>query len=395
MNLELSIIIPCYNCEATVEQSFDSCFTQGLKTTFEIIMVNDASTDNTAKILEKLANGKKDVRIINHPENMGGGAARNTGIKEAKGNLIYCLDSDNVFTQGSLQKMIDFLKELNADGVAFSERRFFYGNNLNKYESHKYDIGQRNVELTDIISPKAVLLDNFLYTKKSYQKTEGYPENHGFDTQCFEIRYLAKGNKVYFCRDTLFYHRQAHKKSYFQRVYESGQFSKNFYFILEDIFYLFSDKTREAIIAYDIFKNSSLQEDNILKLISRMADTLGDELYIPNFRKYITENGVERYLSENTNNDSVSQLFLLGTYNHRTKRYEDAINNFTSVVKKGVSTPILTYNIMRSIYALSPNIKTRDIEKYTDDMLKFVVTKIPEKNLFKRVLKKITKGIPK
>jgi hypothetical protein len=137
--------------------------------------------------------------------------------------------------------MINYLDEKKCDGVAFFERRFFLNRDKNNYNSHFNPITNSAVSFEDFFSEKPPLLDNFLYTKKSYEESGGYPEHHGFDTQCFELRYMSTGHSVFFCPNTAFYHRQGGKeKSYFERVYESGEFSKNMYFIYEDLFFLFS-----------------------------------------------------------------------------------------------------------------------------------------------------------
>src|SRR5680860_542870 len=137
MSLKLSIIIPCFNCESTLREAVDSCFQQNLKEAdFEILMIDDGSEDKTRNVMELLAAEHKNVHLIFHKKNKGGGAARNTGIHNAKGEIIYCLDSDNVFAPYSVKPMLEYLVTSATDGVAFHERRFFLGNNKKKYKSH-------------------------------------------------------------------------------------------------------------------------------------------------------------------------------------------------------------------------------------------------------------------
>ena len=88
---KLSIIIPCYNCTSTLEEALSSVYTQNLTTPFEVIMVNDGSTDSTLVLITELSKKYPYITYYNHEKNRGGGATRNTGIAKTTGDLIYCL----------------------------------------------------------------------------------------------------------------------------------------------------------------------------------------------------------------------------------------------------------------------------------------------------------------
>src|SRR5258706_6192924 len=95
---KLSVIIPCYNCAQTLQETVDSIDTQELDIPFEIIAVDDGSTDQTSDLLKRIVRGRNEMRIITHEQSRRGGAARITGIRAAKGYLIYCLDSYNILS---------------------------------------------------------------------------------------------------------------------------------------------------------------------------------------------------------------------------------------------------------------------------------------------------------
>jgi len=97
----LSIIIPAYNEEKAIEQTIKDLKKQNLDC--EIIVVNDASTDKSKKILENI-NG---IKLINHPYNKGYGAALKTGIKNAKYENLLFFDADG---QHPAEKIIELLK---------------------------------------------------------------------------------------------------------------------------------------------------------------------------------------------------------------------------------------------------------------------------------------------
>jgi len=92
----ISVIIPFYNVAATVERCLLSVFNQTYKQ-LEIILVDDRGQDNSAEIIHTFIEKHNwtQARVIVHPENKGLSGARNTGVREAKGDYVYFLDSDD------------------------------------------------------------------------------------------------------------------------------------------------------------------------------------------------------------------------------------------------------------------------------------------------------------
>lgn len=113
----VSIIITTYNYAQYIERAIRSALDQSLsKSDFEIIVVNDGSTDATPQILE---NYSDVARVFNLPENVGLSAARNFGIRKARGQNIVFLDADDYLHSESLRVQNLFLNENNAfDAVA-------------------------------------------------------------------------------------------------------------------------------------------------------------------------------------------------------------------------------------------------------------------------------------
>ncbi len=113
----VSLIITTYNYAQFIERAIRSALDQSLsKSDYEIIVVNDASTDATSQILE---NYSDVVRVFNLTENIGLSAARNFGIRKARGQNIVFLDADDYLHSESLRVQNLFLNENNAlDAVA-------------------------------------------------------------------------------------------------------------------------------------------------------------------------------------------------------------------------------------------------------------------------------------
>jgi glycosyltransferase involved in cell wall biosynthesis len=113
----VSVIITAYNYAKYVERAIRSCLDQSLSSdAYEIIVVNDASTDNTKEIL---ANYKDEVRIIDLKKNIGLSAARNEGVRKAKGQYVVFVDADDYLQRDQLYVQQLFLEgNKNLDAVS-------------------------------------------------------------------------------------------------------------------------------------------------------------------------------------------------------------------------------------------------------------------------------------
>lgn len=103
--MKVSVVIPAYNAEKFVNQAVETVLAQETNFPFEVIVVDDGSTDNTAEVVRQKFGDR--VRVISQ-DNRGVSGARNTGIEAAKGELIAMLDSDDYWLPGKLQAQVDF-----------------------------------------------------------------------------------------------------------------------------------------------------------------------------------------------------------------------------------------------------------------------------------------------
>ncbi len=100
--MKFSIIICAYNAELEIENAIKSVLNQSFND-YEIIVVNDASTDNTKKIVSRY----ESVKLLNNEKNIKAGGARNRGIENAIGEYILFLDSDDCFTNNNVLSIIN------------------------------------------------------------------------------------------------------------------------------------------------------------------------------------------------------------------------------------------------------------------------------------------------
>ena len=124
-NYQLNIIIPAYNCARYLEKCVNSVLSQKLKYTYEIIIVNDGSTDDTKKVLDQYRN-QKNIHIIEQ-DNKGFSGARNTGIDFATGRYLLFLDSDDEMLMNGIEALLNQAFKYDAD-IVEGGFRYIYSN---------------------------------------------------------------------------------------------------------------------------------------------------------------------------------------------------------------------------------------------------------------------------
>jgi glycosyltransferase involved in cell wall biosynthesis len=113
----ISVIIPAYNCGQFIKKSVDSVLEQGLEK-LEIIIVDDASTDNTKAILGKEYGNNPRIKIIYNAVNRKQGESRNIGLSVASGKYIFFLDADDWLERGALKHLASIAEIYKSDIVA-------------------------------------------------------------------------------------------------------------------------------------------------------------------------------------------------------------------------------------------------------------------------------------
>lgn len=102
-SLFISIIMPVYNRQDTVEDAVQSILKQTYSN-FELIIIDDCSIDHTLQVVQEIEDQR--IRCLTHKQNLGAAAARNTGIKEAKAEWIAFQDSDDNWAPDKLEKQV-------------------------------------------------------------------------------------------------------------------------------------------------------------------------------------------------------------------------------------------------------------------------------------------------
>lgn len=137
----VSVIMPVYNGERYLAQAIESVLEQTLSN-FELIIINNGSTDNTAAILNKYAQQDQRINVLFHPEPLGhaGEAASNLANKHARGQYIAKLDADDIAVPARLEKQVAFLES--------NPTIFLVGSYLELINSEGKKVGVRTYPLT-------------------------------------------------------------------------------------------------------------------------------------------------------------------------------------------------------------------------------------------------------
>lgn len=150
-NSLISIIMPVYNSEKYIAEAIESVCTQSYEN-WELLIVNDGSTDHTSEILDHYA--KIDSRIkVFHRKNEGVSMARNFALNQINGEYVTFIDSDDVYHLKHLERQIQVFKQYSDCDIVFSRHKEFRGE-LNKNEavtSGKVEIWNDNI-LQKVIS---------------------------------------------------------------------------------------------------------------------------------------------------------------------------------------------------------------------------------------------------
>jgi len=132
---KISVVIPCYNSEATIQRALSSVCAQTIKPQ-ELILIDDSSSDNTLELLKLFSKQDHDfhVTVIENDLNLGAGLSRNKGWDNAKGVWISFLDSDDAWLENKLEIQIEYSKKIKSlDVISFKSTLFSEENKIYRY----------------------------------------------------------------------------------------------------------------------------------------------------------------------------------------------------------------------------------------------------------------------
>lgn len=170
-NPAVSVIIPVYNRSHVIERAVQSVLNQTCQD-FEVIIIDDASSDNTWKKLDKL--NDKRIRKIRNRKNRGPAGSRNIGIREARGKYIAFLDSDDEWLPQKIEKQVQVLEATSSEvGVVYSGTWRIMGDEKYYIPSSKIAQKEGNV-YSSYLSGKYLVYTSAAVIKKACFKKVGF-----------------------------------------------------------------------------------------------------------------------------------------------------------------------------------------------------------------------------
>lgn len=217
---KISIIIPIYNAEKFLTKSIESAINQTYKN-IEIILVNDGSTDNSLKICENFLERDKRIKLIDS-QNNGVSYARNLGLKNASGEYIFFLDSDDWIDLNTIEIIAKEANENDADIVKINYYNSYSNgkekiNNLSSILSEKIEF-RKNIEIDkttqEFLFSNTYILNTVwgeLIKKSSIKDTFFCNDITYGEDLLFNFEIMSNANKVVFITDP-YYHYFINKK---------------------------------------------------------------------------------------------------------------------------------------------------------------------------------------
>ncbi len=217
MEPSISFIMPCFNCSDTVDASIRSILETNLTKGDEIILIDDASTDDTYDKLQAYTRQYDFIKLCRHNINKGTAAAgRNTGIDHARNELIFCLDADNILKPDSIRELKKFLLQNKLDVAAFGQIDYFKEDT--QEITHSWILTEKLDFVEALNDPMKTPCGsgNFLYTKAIWKKVGRYNETVGgaYDSELFGLKLLAEGARFWTLPGTAYLHRTGYDSTF-------------------------------------------------------------------------------------------------------------------------------------------------------------------------------------
>lgn len=214
----ISIIMPCYNTEQYVEETLKSVLDQSFKD-YEIICLNDGSTDGTLEILKRYQKSYPNIQVISS-ENHGVAYQRNIGVQYAQGKYIYYVDSDDLLKENCLEILYRYAEADNLDVLYFEADSFYetkeieeaFPQFLTLYHRHKaydgiYDGRKLYIQMENAGDMKMQLGMQFIRRQFLLDNDIKFGMERYFEDNLYTIQVMIKADKARCVRDDLYLRR--------------------------------------------------------------------------------------------------------------------------------------------------------------------------------------------
>ena len=201
----ISIVVPVYNAEKFIKETLKTVINQTYKN-WELILVDDASTDNSVKLINDFVRKDKRIKLYDHKgKNLGAGPTRNLGTKHARGRYVAFLDADDLWHPEKLERQLNFVKQNDAAFICTSYEFAFFNGKPSGVKVIVPDKAKYRQVLTNV----TVWTSTVMFDMKKLTKSDIMMPNvpRGQDAATW-WQVLKKVDHVYGLKDVLAYYRR-------------------------------------------------------------------------------------------------------------------------------------------------------------------------------------------
>ncbi len=212
--MRLSVIIPFYNVEKYISECLDSVYSQDIpESEYEVICINDCSPDNSRQIVLDYQRQHPNLILLEHETNKMLGAGRNTGLRAAKGDYVWFIDSDDYIDKNVFGKLLCIAESNELEILAFNAQKVDDKGLFSEYYAY-FPID------TDIITGVAFLKIDFPFWKKPVtawskiyklkflkDNNFNYPEGIFFEDEVINLKTLFESSRFQFRSEIIYFYR--------------------------------------------------------------------------------------------------------------------------------------------------------------------------------------------
>ena len=239
----VSVIMPAYNAGEYIAESIESVINQTYKN-WELIIIDDGSTDNTAAIINQF-NSEPRIRYI-YQENGRQGKARNLGIRNSLGKYIAFLDADDKWTPNKLSLQTEVLAGDNNIELLFSQGYNLTGNQVADLDTDVKKLWNSD-NFSEFIFHNRIPILSVLVKKQALEQAGGFSEKDNIqnvEDYHLWLKLLLNNKQFRSIPDRLFYYR-IHPE---QSTYQNKNLEAPIFHVYEDIFYSYPEDTTRSIL---------------------------------------------------------------------------------------------------------------------------------------------------
>ena len=312
----LSVIVPVYNTETYLPSCIESILSQSF-TDFEVLLIDDGSTDGSSAVCERFAKVDSRVRFF-HQENKGVSTARNLGIENAKGTWLCFVDSDDELLPGGLAELVGGISE-DIDFVMMGIARSIYFEKGSPILREKGKVISRNEAVLSMFNDTGLVYQGYSVAKL-FRRDIIVTGNLSFDPSIiikedtlFVVNYLCLSNKhVYFSPTPVYYYfvkrpssaMESLNESYHPKYLTSFEATVRIYHLVESHF----PKDRKLLYAS---REELLNRVNRIRLVMITHNAVDNGIISQLKKRAIREVGLPHYLGFEIRRDKrrVTRLF--------------------------------------------------------------------------------------